>query len=312
MGLTRERIGTALDGLRLDRAVALLANVSRATSTRLLREGSVRLDGAIVTSGARRVAEGESLSVEFEAPTQTLPASDPDVVFDTVFEDAEVVVVDKPPGLVVHPGAGNDRATLVNGLLARYPEISGVGDAERPGIVHRLDRGTSGLLVVARSDLAHRSLTEQLRSRQVERMYSCLVWGHFKTQSGIIDAPVGRSRRNPLRITVTTRGRPARTHYELESSFDLPEATSLLAVKLETGRTHQIRVHLNAIGHPVVGDTVYGGGRARKGRAGDGIDCARPFLHARSLAFRHPATGATVRAEAPLPLDLSRVLASLS
>ena len=306
MTLINERVGAALDGMRLDRAVALVADVSRATADRLLRAGCVRLDDTVVSSRARRVVEGESLSVDvLEAPAAARPEPDPDVVFDTVFEDPEFVVVCKPPELVVHPGAGIDRATLVNGLLARYPEISSVGDPERPGIVHRLDRGTSGLLVVARSDRAYRSLTEQMRSRQVERAYSCLAWGHLEASSGTIDAPVGRSRRNPLRMTVTDRGRPARTHYEVERRFDRPAAASLLACRLETGRTHQIRVHLKAIGHPVVGDGAYGAGRA-------GIACPRPFLHAGRLAFIHPVTGQPVRAEAPLPADLSSVLAELS
>ena len=223
-----------------------------------------------------------------------------------------MVVVDKPPGLVVHPGAGNDGATLVNGLLSRYPEIAGVGaDPQRPGIVHRLDRGTSGLLVVARSDLAYESLTGQLRSRRMQREYSCLVWGHLDAASGVIDAPVGRSSRNPARMTVTDRGRPARTRYEVERRYGEPCAVSLLGCRLETGRTHQIRVHLQAIGHSVVGDPVYGAGLARRDAAMGGLRCARPFLHSRSLAFRHPADGTKVRVQAPLSQDLAEVLASL-
>ena len=306
MALIDERVGAALDGLRLDRAVALVADVSRATADQFVREGRVRLDDAVVFSRARRVVDGESLSVDVpEAPVEARPGPDPDVAFDIVFEDAEFVVVCKPPGLVVHPGAGNDRSTLVNGLLARYPEMSSVGDPQRPGIVHRLDRGTSGLLVAARSERAYRSLTEQMRSRQVERVYSCLAWGRLEAPSGTIDAPVGRSRRNPLRMTVTDRGRQARTHYEVERRFERPAAASLLACRLETGRTHQIRVHLKAIGHPVVGDGAYGAGRAE-------IACPRPFLHAALLALVHPVTGQPVRAEAPLPPDLSSVLAGLS
>ena len=306
MALIEERVGAALDGLRLDRAVALAADVSRATADRLVREERVRLDGAVVSSRARRVVEGESLSVAvFEASAEARPGPDPDVVFETVFEDSDLAVVCKPPDLVVHPGAGNERATLVNGLLARYPEISSVGEPERPGIVHRLDRGTSGLLVVARSNRAYRSLAEQMRSRQVERFYSCLAWGRIEAMSGTIDAPVGRSRRNPLRMTVTDRGRPARTHYEMERRYDRPASATLLTCRLETGRTHQIRVHLKAIGHPVVGDRTYGAGRS-------GITCPRPFLHAGHLAFIHPVTGQRVRTEAPIPPDLAAVLAELS
>ncbi len=305
-----EVVGAALDGLRLDRAVALVADVSRSAAARLVAEGGVRLDGVVITSGARRVAAGESLSIDIESRDDPAPAADIDVAFTTVFEDQDVIVVDKPAGLVVHPGAGHDRATLVNGLLARYPEITGVGDPCRPGIVHRLDRGTSGLLVVARTERAHRSLVEQMRSHEPERLYSTLVWGHPEASSGVVDAPVGRSSRNPLRMTVTDRGRAARTHYVVERRFAEPAPVALLACRLETGRTHQIRVHLRAIGHAVVGDPTYGAGPARAGRGGDALALTRPFLHARTLSFSHPVSGEKVRAESPLPPELAAVLAS--
>ncbi len=301
-----EVVGAALDGLRLDRAVALLADVSRSTAARLVAEGNVRLDGTPVTSGARRVAAGESLLIDAGSDCDPGPAPDNNVAFATVFEDPDVIVVDKPAGLVVHPGAGHDRATLVNGLLARYPELEGIGDPDRPGIVHRLDRGTSGLLVVARTERAYRSLVEQLQSHEPERIYSALVWGRPEASSGVVDAPVGRSSRNPLRMTVTDRGRPARTRYEVQRRFAEPAPTALLECRLETGRTHQIRVHLRAIGHAVVGDPTYGAG----GRGGDVFGLSRPFLHARSLSFRHPASDATVSAESPLPPDLAEVLES--
>ena len=295
-----EVVGTALDGLRVDRAVALVADVSRSVAARLVAEGGVRLDGAVVMSGARRVTAGESLAVDIESRDDPVPSPDVDVAFIPVFEDPDVIVVDKPAGLVVHPGAGHDRATLVNGLLARYPEISGVGDPYRPGIVHRLDRGTSGLLVVARTQRAYRSLVEQMRSHEPERLYSALVWGHPEASSGVVDAPVGRSSRNPMRMTVTERGRPARTRYTVERRYAEPAQVALLTCRLETGRTHQIRVHLQAINHPVVGDPTYGAGRG-----GDSFGLSRPFLHARSLAFSHPVSGETVRAESPLPPELA-------
>ena len=305
-----EVVGAALDGLRLDRAVALVADVSRSAAARLVAEGGVRLDGAVITSGARRVVAGESLSIDIGSHHDPVPVPDADVAFTTVFEDPDVIVVDKPAGLVVHPGAGHDRATLVNGLLARYPELAGVGDPHRPGIVHRLDRGTSGLLVVARTERAHRSLVEQMRSHEPERLYSALVWGHPEASAGVVDAPVGRSSRNPLRMTVTDRGRPARTHYEVEQRFSEPAPVALLACRLETGRTHQIRVHLRAIGHAVVGDPTYGAGHATAGRGGDVFGLSRPFLHARSLSFSHPVTRETVSEESPLPTELAGVLAS--
>lgn len=305
-----EVVGEALDGLRLDRAVALVADVSRSEASRLVAGGGVRLDGTVTRAGARRVAAGESLSISVESRDDPVPAPDAGVAFTTVFEDADVIVVDKPAGLVVHPGAGHDRATLVNGLLARYPDLAAVGDPYRPGIVHRLDRGTSGLLVVARTEHAHRSLVEQLRSHEPERLYGALVWGHPESSAGVVDAPVGRSSRNPLRMTVTDRGRPARTHYTVEQRFAEPAPVALLACRLETGRTHQVRVHLRAIGHPVVGDPTYGAGHAHQGRAGGALRLSRPFLHARSLSFRHPVSGETVRAESPLPPELAEVLAS--
>ena len=302
-----EIVGAALDGLRLDRAVALVADVSRAAAARLVAEGGVRLDGAVTTSGSRRVAAGEALAVDAQLRDDPVPQPDFEVDFTPVFEDPHVVVVDKPAGLVVHPGAGHDRGTLVNGLLARYPEIAEVGDPYRPGIVHRLDRGTSGLLVVARTDRAHRSLVEQMRRHGPERLYSALVRGHPQASAGVVDAPVGRSSRNPVRMTVTDRGRPARTHYEVERRYVEPARVCLLTCRLETGRTHQIRVHLQAIGHHVVGDPTYGAGRG-----GDALGLSRPFLHARSLSFGHPVGGQTVRAESPLPPDLAELLDSLN
>ena len=302
-----EIVGTALDGVRLDRAVALLSDMSRSTAARLVASGGVRLDGRGVTSGARRVAAGESLHIEVRSTDDPLPSPDSEVAFSVVFEDPDLVVVDKPAGLVVHPGAGNDHGTLVHGLLARYPEIASVGDAQRPGIVHRLDRGTSGLMAVARTAPAYEALVEQMRAHEPERVYSALVWGHPESPSGVIDAPVGRSSRHPMRMAVTERGRPARTAYTTEHAFHEPAAAALLSCRLETGRTHQIRVHLRAIGHPVVGDPTYTAER-RDGLFG----LSRPFLHARSLSFRHPTRDQTVTAESPLPADLADVLARLA
>jgi 23S rRNA pseudouridine1911/1915/1917 synthase len=210
------------------------------------------------------------------------------------------VVVAKPAGLVVHPGAGHHGGTLVNGLLHRYPEVAGVGDPTRPGIVHRLDRDTSGLLVVARSERAHRALVAALAERRVEREYDALVWGVPDAPRGVVDAPIGRSDARRTRMAVREGGRDARTAYTLVESFASPRC-SLLRCRLETGRTHQIRVHLAAIGHPVVGDVAYGGARA-------GLALDRPFLHAGRLAFDHPVTGRRVELDEPLPADLAAVL----
>lgn len=294
---------TALDGERLDRIVSLLTGVSRAEAAALVAGGEVLVDGVPVLAGSRRVRTGQRLTITgAPAPAAGL-RPDPDVVFTVVHADDDVIVVDKPAGLVVHPGAGHEHGTLVHGLLARFPEIATVGDPARPGIVHRLDRGTSGLLVVARTPAAYDALVAQLAARAVERVYTALVWGIPDAPRGVIDAPIGRSARDPERMTVTTRGRPARTRYEVVRSFQQPAELALLRCRLETGRTHQIRVHLAAVGHPVVGDARYQGVRDPLAQALD-----RPFLHATRLAFTHPRTGVELRLDSPLPADLVAVL----
>jgi 23S rRNA pseudouridine1911/1915/1917 synthase len=212
--------------------------------------------------------------------------------------------VAKQAGLVVHPGAGHTSGTLVHGLLARYPEIGDVGDPFRPGIVHRLDRETSGLLVVARSARAYDSLVAQLSERLVERRYLALVWGRLQSPRGTIDAPIGRSEARRTRMAVRETGRPARTGYAVQAEYEVPRC-SLLECTLETGRTHQIRVHLAAIGNPVVGDATYGGQR-------EPIALTRPFLHAQRLTFEHPSSGERVTFDEPLPPDLGAVLARLA
>ena len=222
---------------------------------------------------------------------------------ETRHVDDDVIVVAKPAGLVVHPGAGHAGGTLVNGLLARFPELEQVGDRSRPGIVHRLDRDTSGLMVVARSPLAYDALVDALGRREVDRRYTALVWGRPDAPRGAIDAPIGRSTTRRTRMAVREGGREARTSYEVMREFDDPMVT-LLECRLETGRTHQIRVHLAAIGHPVVGDAAYRGARST-------LALARPFLHAATLAFDHPRLGEPVRFDEPLPDELTAVLAAL-
>lgn len=291
-----------LDGERVDRAVALGTGWSRAVVARLVDAGEVLVGGRPVAR-SRRLRAGEVVEVRAAPAAPAPPGPDPGVPVTVRHEDADVVVVAKPAGVVVHPGAGHGHGTLVNGLLARYPEIAEVGDPYRPGIVHRLDRDTSGLLVVARSARAYESLVGQLARRSVERRYVALVWGHLAAARGLVDAPIGRSQARRTRMAVRDEGRDARTEYEVREVYDAP-ACSLLECRLRTGRTHQIRVHLAAIGHPVVGDATYGGTR-------DPIACPRPFLHAAVLAFDHPATGARLRFEEPLPADLRAVLDSL-
>jgi 23S rRNA pseudouridine1911/1915/1917 synthase len=235
----------------------------------------------------------------------TTVVADDSVEFEVVYDDDDVIVIDKPPGLVVHPGAGNAEGTLVHGLLAHYPEIAGVGESDRPGIVHRLDSGTSGLMVVARTETARQALVEALTRRDVTRQYRALSWGEVDGLDGIIDAPLGRSTRERTKMAVVADGREARTRYEVADRFTMPAKLTLLECTLETGRTHQIRVHLAAIGHPVVGDTRYG-------RARPALRCERPFLHAERLAFDHPVTGEPMAFESLLPADLAAVLSKLS
>jgi 23S rRNA pseudouridine1911/1915/1917 synthase len=302
-----DTIPAALDGERVDRVVAMLTGCSRAEAADAIAAGSVRVEGAVATKGSVRVQEGQRVAVEGDpVRVEPPPAADPGVAVLVVHEDTEVIVVDKPAGLVVHPGAGHRGATLVHGLLARFPELAGVGDDPvRPGIVHRLDKGTSGLLVVARTPRAHAALVEQLSEHLVDRHYRALVWGHLDTPRGTIDAPVGRSRRDPLKMTVTATGRDARTHYEVLADYGEPAPVTLLECRLETGRTHQIRVHLRSIGRPVVGDELYGGGRST-------IPMDRPFLHAAALSFDHPGSGQRVAFESPLPAELVAVLDTLT
>lgn len=321
----------ALDGERIDRIVALVADVPRSQAARLIARGGVAVDGRIVDKPSVRVRSGSSVAFAVERRPPGAVADD-SVAVPVVHVDDHVIVVDKPAGLVVHAGAGVQGTTLVNGLLASYPELAGIGEPDRPGIVHRLDRGTSGLLMVARSSAAHRALSEQLRSRAVERRYRALVLGHVEAESGVIDAPLGRSPAQPTKRAVVADGRPARTHYEVLGRFgpDAPllpvpggerspsppprgpeiaprPATTLLRCRLETGRTHQIRAHLAAIGHPVAGDDPYGGSVAGTALA-PLLD--RPFLHAELLGFDHPETGERLRFTSPLPADLTRVLAA--
>lgn len=303
----RDTVPDALDGERVDRVVAMMTGLTRAEVAQLVADGAVRLREAPVSNRSVRVRQGDLLEVEVPEALRAEPAAAPEVDVDVplVHVDDHILVVDKPPALVVHPGAGNASGTLVQGLLARFPELAGVGEPLRPGIVHRLDKGTSGLLVVARTPDAYASLVAQLSDRTVERRYTALVWGVPSPPRGMVDAPIGRSRRDPTRMAVSVKGREARTSYEVQQVFAEPVEVALVACKLETGRTHQIRVHLQAIGHPVVGDPRYRGNRVA-------LPCPRPFLHAHRLAFDHPATGEPVAFEAALPADLADVLGALT
>jgi 23S rRNA pseudouridine1911/1915/1917 synthase len=283
-------------GERLDRFLAALGDVgSRAAAERLLTSRRVLVDGTL-RSKSHRLGGGEQLEIELPGPRAAALAPEP-VDLRVVYEDEHLLVVDKPAGLVVHPSAGHPGGTLVHGLLAHA--ITGGDEPERPGIVHRLDRDTSGLLVVARSDEAHRRLQRMLRRRQIVRAYLALVRGRPRSQRGRIEAAIGRDRHDPTRISLdTTAGRDAVTEFEV---VELLRDHALLRVRLETGRTHQIRVHLAAIGLPVSGDPVYG--------VPGELGLERQFLHAARLAFDHPLDGARVEVDSPLPPDLAGALA---
>ncbi len=287
-----------LAGERADRIVAVAAGLSRSTARNLIDEGLVLFQGRPLDP-RQRLAEGVELSIEMPPEPRLEPEDIPLVVR---YEDDDVAVVDKPTGMVVHPGAGRATGTLAAGLLARWPGLEGVGEKDRWGIVHRLDRDVSGLLVVALTSRAHEVLVEALASRLVTRDYLALVWGVFDAATGTIDAPIGRDPRAPTRMTIQAEGRASRTHYRRTASWSLPDL-SRLEVSLETGRTHQIRVHLASIGHPVVGDRAYG----RPGPPG--IDPRRVWLHAVHVEFDHPAgRKRRISVTSPLPADLQTSL----
>jgi len=296
-----------LAGVRADRSVAMVADVSRAAATQLIAEGRVLVDGSPISVGREVLREGATLTIRLPPQREGGVAAEPAVRFEVVFADDAVVVVDKPAGLVVHPGAGHDEGTLVGGLLARFPDLAelvavGACPPDRPGIVHRLDKGTSGLLAVARTEQAYRSLVEQLATRTMERRYLALVAGDVPDDRGEVEAPIGRSARTPTKMAVTASGKPARTAYTVLERRAGESPTTLLELALQSGRTHQIRVHMAAIGHPVVGDARYGVAAKRLGSG-------RFFLHAFKLGFVHPVTGLRTEFTSPLPADLEAYLA---
>ena len=289
-------VGAEHDGERLDKALAALLDVSRAQS-RLLVETGVYVDGELAKAGDR-VRQGSKL---VSPQPEDDPGLQPEpVAFDVLYEDDQVVVVNKPPGLVVHPGSGRAGGTLAAGLLHRYPDIEGVGAPGRWGLVHRLDKDTSGALAVGRTSESHNFLTEELQRREIERRYITLVDGELDAPTGAIDAPIGRDPLRPTRRAVVVGGKAARTRFAVRQVFAESEC-SLLDVTLETGRTHQIRVHFSAIDHPVIGDRLYG-------RRPTKASSPRVFLHASSLAFTHPTRGERLTIESPLPDDLAQVL----
>jgi len=290
-------------GERLDQFVARLTGTTRTQVQRLIAIGAVRVNGAEVPKN-HRLQPGEYVEVEAPEPTAAEP-SPQDIPITILYQDRDLAVVSKPAGLVVHPAAGHADGTLVNALLYALDDLSGIGGVLRPGIVHRLDRDTSGLMVVAKNDVSHLRLQEMVRKRQLKRYYLALVHGIPSTRLGTIDAPVGRDPDNRKRMAVTGKaGRKAVTHFKVER--EIPHG-ALLEVELVTGRTHQIRVHLSYIGHPVAGDREYGTSGVLERESG----LERQFLHAYRLLFPHPISGEDLAFVDPLPADLEQALRRL-
>jgi 23S rRNA pseudouridine1911/1915/1917 synthase len=311
---------------RLDRALArALADLSRSRLQALVREGRVRVGDAVVREPSAKVFGGARVAVEVPPPEPAEPQGEA-IALAVIYEDSELIVIDKPAGLVVHPAAGHESGTLVNALIAHCGDsLSGIGGVRRPGVVHRLDKDTSGLLVVAKTDRAHQGLAAQFadhgRTGPLERAYVALVWGVPEPARGVVDRAIARSAHNREKMAVVRegQGRHARTHYAVEETFGAAKdpAASLVRCTLETGRTHQIRVHMAEIGHPLLGDATYGAGyktkaarlppAAREALAG----LNRQALHAAVLGFEHPVTGEKLRFTSDPPEDLARLIAAL-
>jgi 23S rRNA pseudouridine1911/1915/1917 synthase len=302
-------VGDEGAGSRLDAWLADELSLSRTRVAALVGEGAVLLNGTLPRK-SEIIEGGDRIEVAIPPAKEAAPEPEP-IPLDVVFEDPHLLVVNKPAGMVVHPAPGHFTGTLVNALLHHVVDLSGIGGTLRPGLVHRLDRETSGLMVVAKDDGAHQALSTALRERRVRRLYVAATWGHLRESHVRVDAPIARDPRDRKRMAVVEGGRRAVTHVRVRERW---RAAELLDVGLETGRTHQIRVHLAHLGHPVVGDGVYGGGWER-GIGGPDRGWAkelarrtpRQFLHAERLGFVHPVTGEALRFRAPLPADLAAV-----
>ena len=312
-------VDASTSGLRLDRVLAsALPGLSRMRVKALIQAGLVGRGDETILEPSHRVKPGESYAVSVPPPPDQRPRGQR-IPLRVLYEDDDLIVVDKPAGLVVHPAPGNPDRTLVNALIHHCGEsLSGIGGVRRPGIVHRLDKETSGLMVAAKSDRAHASLARQFAERTIERAYAAVVWGEPRPPSGEIEAPIGRDPRNRRRMAVVERaGRPALTRYRVRRRLVAGAAilASILDCGLATGRTHQIRVHLAHIGHPVVGDRLYGGAGRIAGAAADTRAFVRAFgrqaLHARVLGFSHPGTGRIVRFASELPVEMTELIGVL-
>ncbi len=296
-------------GMRLDRALAdALPDLSRARLQALLADGRVTRDGTVTKDASARAKPGQALVIDIPAPEAAVPEPQ-DIPLTILFEDADMLVIDKPAGLVVHPGAGNPDRTLVNALLAHCSDLSGIGGVKRPGIVHRLDKDTSGLMVAAKTDRAHASLAAQLASRTLSRIYNAVVWGRPSPSAARIEGNIGRDPGDRKRMALLkSGGRSAVTHYRTLKLF---KGAALVECRLETGRTHQIRVHMAAKGYPLIGDPLYGSRRKQKGVPAAALNFPRQALHASEIRFVHPVTAQEMCYDSPLPPDLATLIAEL-
>ena len=286
------------DGERVDRVIAFFSGLSRSKVSDLISKRLILRNGIPIKKGSEIAHTNDMISMpNLTDEVVEEIASDTSIDFGVVFEDDSVIVINKPSGLIVHPGSGIANGTLVNGLAAHFPDLRKIGDPIRLGLVHRLDKGTSGLLIVARTSEVLDNLKFQMQKRQVHRQYFAIVAGHVESDKGVVDAPLGRDPKNPLKRAIIQNGKYARTHYEIDQKFESPFKISTLSCRLETGRTHQIRVHLAAIGHPVLGDELYGG------RTSFNIS-NRLALHAQMLTFTHPKTNNEMSFESPVPPEL--------
>lgn len=307
-------VGEEESGERIDAFLsAQIPELSRSRIQKSIRAGELSIDGGPAGKPSRRVHEGERIELSF-SPPRPLELEPEDIPLAIFYEDDGLIVLDKPAGMVVHPSPGHASGTLVHALLAHCRNLSGIGGVLRPGIVHRLDAGTSGLLVAAKNDEVHIALSRQLMERRVERIYYAIVWREMKEETGTIDLPIGRSPRDRKKMAVVQEGREAVTSYYVLDTF---KPFQYIKLKLGTGRTHQIRVHLSHVGNPVLGDPVYGGRRIKKGTLSKGeIELSeqvlsligRQALHAGELSFEHPTTHEDMRFKAPLAPDMQFVL----
>ena len=287
-------------GQRIDKYIAAeVPDLSRSLIQRLIKEGLVTVNGAM-TKASYRVKAGDEISIRVPPPEETELVAE-HMPLDIVYEDQDIIVVNKPAGMVVHPAYGHRSGTLVNAILAHCPELAGLDGTQRPGIVHRLDKDTSGLIIVAKNEAAKQSLQRQFKGREVKKVYLALVEGRLEPERGIIEAPIGRDPKRRKRMAVVPGGREARTEFRVLERFP---AHTLVEVEPKTGRTHQVRVHFTFIGHPVAGDRVYG---FRKQR----LELERQFLHAQTLGFKLPSSGRYVEFTAELPEDLREILEGL-